>query len=256
MDFEKDPEGAKRTINQWVEDHTNQRIRNLLQKLEPDTRMILTNAVWFKGRWQHPFKPDRTAPEPFHVTATETKDVPMMRQVRELLYGEAEGGIKLLRLPYRGRLSMFLVLPEQGAMGDVLKALAGDPALFERWRGALTRHRVDLWLPKFKVEKRYEMSELLGALGVRRAFGNGADFSGMTADEPLRIDSVIHQTFIDVNEEETEAAAATAITMVKATAARPVDIPRAEFHADRPVLHFIVDEPTGTILFMGRQSFR
>ena len=256
VDFAGDPGGAREAINGWVEDHTNGRIRDLLRDVRPDTRMILTNAVWYKGRWRYPFSARRTAPEPFHVTEAETKDVPMMRQFHELSYGEL-GGVELLRLPYAGRLSMFLALPGQGAMEGTLAALAEDPALFDRWRGALRPHRVDVRLPKFKSERRYEMAELLGALGVRLAFGDGADFSGMTTDEPLKIDSVIHQTFIDVDEEETEAAAATAITMVRATAApQREELPWAEFHADRPFLHFIVDEPTGTILFMGRQGFR
>ena len=258
-DFEGDPEGAKRAVNAWVEKQTNQRIQNLIREVKPDTRMILTNAVYFMGEWEEPFNAGMTKSAPFHISASETKDVPMMAARRELLYGEA-GNVKLLRLPYRGRLSMFLALPEEGpdGMKAALELLGGGEgfAAFEGWKKSLSPHKVDLWLPKFKTEKRYELKELLAALGMKRAFENSADFSGMTDEEKLKIDSVIHQTFIEVDERKTEAAAATSVMMVKTTAVAPRDLPRAEFHADRPFLYFIMDDPTGTILFMGRQGFK
>lgn len=254
VDFEKDPDGAKKEINSWVEGQTHDRIRDLIQKIEPDTQMILVNAIYFNGRWEEPFNEKRTQPKPFHVTASRTKEVPMMQQNRRLLYGEVDG-VKLLRLPYSGRLSMLLALPQEGGMEGTLKALAENDKLFTRWVRSLSRHEVDLWLPKFRTESRYELKDVLAALGVRQAFEKEADFSGMTDDEKLRIDSVIHKTFIEVDEKKTEAAAATGIVMVRTTAA-PVSLPSAEFHADRPFLYFIVDDATGVILFMGRQSFK
>ena len=179
----------------------------------------------------------------------------MMRQNRRLLYGEVDD-VKLLRLPYNGRLSMLLALPKEGVgVEGMLKALAENSKLFNRWTRSLSRYEVDLWLPKFRTESRYELKDILTALGVRQAFEKEADFSGMTADEKLRIDSVIHKTFIEVDEKKTEAAAATGIMMVKTTAA-PSSLQLAEFHADRPFLYFIVDDATGVILFAGRQSFK
>ena len=260
-DFKGDPEGAKKRINAWVEKQTHDRIRGLIQKIEPDTQMILTNAVYFMGEWAEPFNEKRTKPTPFHVSATETKDVPMMTKYKELAYGETEEGrLKLLRLPYKGRLSLLLALPVEGADGmkEALERLSGEKGLetFDSWRKSLSPHEVDLWLPKFKVEKRYELKDLLAALGMGLAFGNSADFSGMTEDERLKIDSVIHQTFIEVDERKTEAAAATSVTMMRVTAVAPRQLPRAEFHADRPFLYFVMDDPTGTILFMGRQGFK
>ncbi|MBR1671626.1 MAG: serpin family protein [Fretibacterium sp.] len=252
-DFKGDPNGAKEDINGWVEEQTHERIRDLIQKLEPDTQMVLVNAIYFNGQWEEPFDEKRTSPRPFHVTPSTTKDVPMMQQNVRLLYGEADG-VKLLRLPYNGRLSMLLALPEEGGMEATLKALM-DEGLFDRWRRSLSRRQVDLWLPKFRTESRYELKDILVALGVRQAFEKEADFSGITDDEKLRIDSVIHKTFIEVDEKKTEAAAATGIIMVRTTAA-PVSLPRAEFHADRPFLYFIMDDVSGLILFVGTQSFR
>ena len=253
MNFKSDPDKSKKIINLWVEQHTNNRIRDLIQKIEPDTKMILTNAVYFMGSWAEPFNKNKTKPTPFHVTPSDTVEVPMMMKNDDLPYGEVDG-VKLLRLSYRGRLSMLLALPDDiNNMPALLKNNGLDT--FNAWRKALSPHQVDLWLPKFKVEKRYELKDMLKDLGIRLAFENTADFSGITDDDKLKIDSVIHQTFIEVDEKKTEAAAATSITMVKTTAVAPRELPRAEFHADRPFLYFIVDDPTGTILFMGRQCF-
>ena len=121
----------------------------------------------------------------------------------------------------------------------------------------MTKHQVDVWLPKFKMEERYELKELLTVLGMGQAFSDSADFSAMTEDkEPICIDSVVHKTFLEVDEEGTEAAAATGMTMRFATALLPQLPPRAEFHADRPFLFFILDDATGAIFFMGTQSFK
>lgn len=255
VDFKGNPNGAKKEINGWVEKQTHDRIRDLIQKIEPDTQMVLVNAIYFNGRWEEPFNEKRTTLKPFHVTASTTKDVPMMRQDRRLLYGEVDD-VKLLRLPYNGRLSMLLALPKEGVgVEGMLKALSENDGLFTRWTRSLSRYEVDLWLPKFRTESRYELKDVLAALGVRQAFEKEADFSGITDDEKLRIDSVIHKTFIEVDEKKTEAAAATGIMMVKTTAA-PSSLQLAEFHADRPFLYFIVDDATGVILFVGRQSFK
>ena len=142
-----------------------------------------------------------------------------------------------------------------GTLETDAKFMELDADLLRNLTASMREHEVDLWLPKFKTEKRYELKKLFEQLGVKLAFSDGADFSGMTADEKLKIDAIIHQTFIETDEEKTEAAAATAITMVRATALPPMNKPKAVFHADHSFEYFIVDDYTGVILFAGYQTF-
>lgn len=250
LDIEGRPDESRKTINDWVSAKTNGKIRDLLQSLDPSVRMVITNAVYFNAQWLAPFSKRATGPEKFHDGET-VSEVPMMKKLDKFSYGEFDG-VKAVRIPYAGRrMSMLVLLPPE----DNKKALdALDAGTLSLWGKSLRRREVDLWLPKFKTERRYELGDLFKALGVKLAFSDDADFSGITDDERLKIDAVIHQTFIDVDEEKTEAAAATAITMLKATA-MPNPEPIAEFHADRPFTYFILDDETGTILFMGRQTF-
>lgn len=252
LDIENKTEESRKTINDWVSRKTNNRIQNLLAQLDPATQMIITNAVYFNAKWEHTFAKENTAAKPFHVNENKTVDVQMMIQNRDFDYAEIDG-VKILRLPYKnGRLSMIAVLPPKDNPG-VIDSLNAE--MFMHWIKSLREYRVDLWLPKFRTEKKYQLADLFKSMGVNLAFSNNADFSGITDDEKLKIDAVIHQSFIEVDEEKTEAAAATAITMVRATAMRPKPKPKAIFHADRPFTYFIYDNRTGTILFMGRQTF-
>ena len=251
LNITDEPEESRKVINDWVSGKTNGKIQDLLQKLDPTTRMIITNAVYFNAEWMYKFDKEATSPEKF-TDGEKVSEVPMMKINRNYSYGEFDG-VKVIQLPYKERrLSMVAVLPPE----DKPDALSGlDAETLTQWLGKLKTYKVDLWLPKFKTEKRYQLADMFKALGVRQAFTDAADFSGITESEQLKIDAVIHQTFIEVDEEKTEAAAATAITMVRATAMPPALTPRAEFHADRPFTYFIVDNVTGTILFMGRQTF-
>ena len=249
LDFKNNSEGSRKIINDWVSDKTNGRINDLLANVLPDTQMILTNAVYFNAKWSREFNEDRTTDKEFDSFGNKIK-VPMMMQYSKFLYAESDG-TKIIKLPYEGRMYMLVMLPPEGKTG--LEDLT--PERFGKLTRSLSRYEVDLWLPKFKTEDSYELKNLFEKLGVKEAFSNAANFSGITQDEKLKIDSIIHKTFIDVDEKKTEAAAATAITMVRATAARPVELPKAEFHADRPFIYFIVDGSTDTILFMGRQTF-
>ena len=250
LDIQNDPELSRRIINDWANIHTNGKIPTLLSALDPATRMIITNAVYFNAQWQNPFSKSATKPEKFR-DGEKVCEVPMMKKFSDFQFGEFDG-VKVIRLPYEGRrISMLVVLPPEdrpNAMDEL------DTETLRRWLGGLERYEVNLWLPKFRTEKSYELGDMFKALGVRKAFTNDADFSGMSTSENLKIDSVIHKTFIDVDEEKTEAAAVTAIQMMRATA-MPRQTPRAEFHADRPFVYFIMDNNTGTILFMGRQTF-
>lgn len=259
LDFQKRPELAKRIINKWVANRTNQRIQNLLDKIQPDTNIILTNAVYFNGKWADEFNEKLTQEKPFFITPENKINVNMMRRRAKMFYAE-DKDIKILNLPYMGRLSMILAMslkPEDGAEKVINKFSAENGTeIFNNFIKSLSEYDVDLWLPKFKTERRYELKNILKNLGLKSAFEDDANFSAMTSDEPLKIDSVIHQTFIEVDEKKTEAAAATAVTMVRVTATMPRPVPKAEFHADRPFVYFIIDAPTNSILFMGMQNFK
>ena len=249
LDFEKSLDSSRKFINNWVSKETKGRIKNLLQQLAPDTLMILTNAVYFNAEWLDPFDSKFTNLKPFNVPGLRHFNVPMMQKVAKFQYGE-NNGMKIIRLPYKnGNISMLVILPEENKTG--LESL--NHAILANMIKNMKNFRVDLWLPKFKTENNFNLNDLFMSLGVKIAFTNNADFSGITQDEGLKIDAIIHKTFIEVDEKKTEAAAATAITMVRTTAIRPEN-PKI-FHADRPFLYFIIDNETGVILFMGRQTF-
>ena len=251
LDFKGKTEESRKEINRWISRKTNGRINDLLQTLDPETRMIITNAIYFNAEWRRKFPKSATENEKFCISGDNYTEVPMMKQRDDFRYCEADG-VKVVALPYEGyRLTMIAVLPPKDNP-ELLKNIDADT--FSKWLDAMETYDVDLWLPKFKTEKRYELKNVFEALGIKQAFTNNADFSGMTSDEPLRVDAVIHQTFINVDEERTEAAAATAIPMMTGTA-MPMRKPFAEFHADRPFMYFIRDNESGTILFMGYQNF-
>ena len=249
LDFEKSLDSSRKFINNWVERQTNGKIKNLLRELSPDTLMILTNAVYFNAAWLDPFDRKLTSLKPFNVPGKRFFNVPMMQKAAKFQYGE-NNGAKIIRLPYKnGNISMFIILPEDGKTG--LEDL--NHVILSNMIKNMKNFRVDLWLPKFKTESNFNLNDLFMSLGVKIAFTNSADFSGITDDEKLKIDAIIHKTFIEVDEKKTEAAAATAITMVRATSVKPVET--KIFHADKPFLYFIIHDETGVILFMGRQTF-
>ena len=260
LDFLHETEASRKKINSWVSEKTNGKILNLLQKLEPDTQMILTNAVYFNAEWESKFNKNFTSEEEFFPGGCIVDKVTMMKKHGDFLYAERDGN-KIIKIPYKGgRFSFVVFLPPKiagyaGTLENNAKAITLDADIFKNLLDSMSEYEVDLWLPKFKIEKSYELKDLFDSLGIKLAFSDFADFSGMTDDEKLKIDAVIHKTFIEVDEEKTEAAAATAIKMMKATAIAPVKKPQAEFHADHPFRYFIVDNYTGTILFAGRQTF-
>ena len=174
----------------------------------------------------------------------------MMKQNRNFLYCELDGN-KIIEIPYKNNISMYVILPAENDL-NIFKNFT--PEKFAGMLESLKIHRVDLWLPKFRVENSFELKNIFESLGIKLAFSNRADFSRITNDEKLKIDSVLHKTFIEVDEAKTEASAATGLTMVGITA-MPVDYPEAVFHADRPFIYFIADS-SGNILFMGRQTFK
>ena len=252
VDFAHDREASARKINKWVEEKTADKIRDLVHASDINslTRLILTNAIYFKGDWALKFKKETTQTAPFTVRPGKTVNVPMMQQEGSFPFVE-DDELKMIELPYTGNdLSMIAILPARDV--EQLGATLTLPKLQELRKRMYTQE-VDLFLPRYKFETRYYLEEGLSAMGMPDAFdGRNADFSGMTGHRDFCISHVIHQAMIDVNEEGSEAAAATAIVMV--TAAARVPGPPAVFRADHPFIFMIVHKPTDSILFLGRVS--
>jgi serpin B len=250
VDFVRNAEGARLRINEWVETETREKIVDLIPPggVNSATTLVLANAVYFKGDWARKFKEDRTEDAVFHGESGDS-DVPMMYQKGEFGYAEVEGA-QLLEMPYKGDdVSMLVVLPDGERVTDLSLLEAGlTPALLSEWTGAMTERDVKVYFPRFEMTwGTADISSHLVAMGMREAFAPGADFSGMTERNDLYIGPVFHKAFVAVNEEGTEAAAATAVVMKRAA----VEI-EPVFRADRPFMFLIRENRTGSILFMGR----
>ena len=210
---------------------------------------MLTNAVYFKGDWVQPFDKQNTQDEDFSVSAQEKVKTPLMHQQKKMGYAEEET-FQALELPYAGReLSMVVLLPKQeDGLLELEKTLTADKlaAVISK----LHVREVNTYLPKFKLETSFGLSATLQAMGMKRAFTRAADFSGITSMEGLYISAVLHKAYVDINEEGTEAAAATGIVMRAMAARRPQPIP--VFRADHPFVFLIRDVKAESILFMGR----
>lgn len=250
VDF-RSTEHARETINEWVETVTRQKIKNLLAPgvLTPRTRLVLTNAIYFKGAWLKPFSKPLTKDDDFKLSADQTVRVPMMNLTTDFRYYDG-GKFAALELPYRGNeLSMIVVLPKSA---DGLAAL--EKGLSFDWMPKLASKRVAVAFPRFKIEKTFALEQVLAAMGMPDAFDQKrADFSGMTEARDLYLSAVAHKAFVDVNEEGTEAAAATAAVM-GVRAAMPIPNPPIPFRANHPFVFAIRENQTGSILFLGRVS--
>jgi serpin B len=251
VDFRRATEAARTTINAWVEKETREKIQNLIPRgaLPPDTRLVLTNAIYFLGTWQFPFGKDDTKEEAFFAPSGTVK-VPMMRDAKHYLYADA-GGHHVLQLAYKGRdLAMLLLVPKAKDGLAAVEASLSPKALAD-WIGEMKHTRVRLFLPRFKTTWQCMLAKTLSEMGMARAFDpDKADFSGMNGGkEPLWIGQVVHKAFVEVNEEGTEAAAATAV-MMAGSAAPPA--PPPVVRCDRPFLYLIRDTRSGAILFLGR----
>jgi len=257
VDFVRDPGGARRTINAWAEDRTQGKIRDVLNAGDIDalTRLLLTNAIYFKGDWLEQFEYSRTRVEPFYLTDGKLVLAPLMNQTEHHPYAKA-GGVQILELAYKGEeLSMVLFLPKKvDGLASLEKSLTSEN--LQKWTRALEDQEVNVVLPRFAAECGFNMKETLASMGMVDAFMRGkADFSGMngavTGEERLFISQVIHKAFIGVNEVGTEAAAVTAATME--LLGLPDDIKGPPlFRADHPFLFLIRYNKTGSILFLGR----
>ncbi|TKS74948.1 Leukocyte elastase inhibitor [Collichthys lucidus] len=252
----------KKEINTWVEQQTENKIKDLLKPgtVSTMTRLVLVNAIYFKGNWMDPFDPADTKEMSFETYKDGKKRVQMMYQIGEFPYKYIpEIGLQILELPYVGELSMFILLPEKTENGpDPLLMLEKKltRANLEEWtkRGNMYNHKVHVHLPKFKLEKNYKLNDPLAKLGMTYVFWSGkADLSGMKGDKTLFLSTVAHKAFVEVNEVGTEAAAATEESDDDMGFIDP--IPQvAHFTADHPFLFFIRHDKTKSILFLGRFS--
>ncbi len=251
VDYKTAREAACKMINAWVEDKTEKKIRNIIQPDAIDvlTRLVLVNSIYFKGNWANQFMKSATEDLPFHLSQKESVIVPMMYQKELLGYGEYKN-IQILELPYIGNdLSMLVLLPKEiDALADLEKSLTVGN--LDRWSKRLHKEEVNVFLPRFKMVSQFYLGGILESMGMKDAFNrNRANFSGMDGNPNwLYIAAVIHKTFVEVNEEGTEAAAATEVTTTSLVGGPPPLL----FRADHPFLFLIQDNTTGSILFIGR----
>ncbi|MBA3396298.1 MAG: serpin family protein [Deltaproteobacteria bacterium] len=245
LDFATDPDGSRDAINGWVEDRTNDKIKDLLPdgSITDLTRLVLTNAIYFSAAWDDPFEPAQTTDRAFLANGTQSVQVPTLYQ--NGAYGYAAGaGFRAAELPYDGNLlSMVVVVPDDLASFEA----SLDGAKLTQITSALEPAAVDLTLPKFKFDAPLGLAEVLKNLGMTDAFGAAADLSGIDGTRDLVITDVVHKGFVAIDEKGTEAAAATAVIVGDTSAPLPQTL-----HVDRPFLILIRDIPTGAILFIGR----
>jgi serine protease inhibitor len=253
-DFKTSAESARGQINRWVEEVTKEKIKDILPpaSLTPDTRLVLANAIYFKGVWAAPFKKAETRPQPFHFTPTRQADVPCMHHVDTVKYMENDT-LQAVELPYSSnRLSMVIVLPRLVDGCSQLETTL-TPEFLQRTLAQMKKQKVELFLPRFKMESGANLNRDLAKMGMTDAFGSKADFSGIDGTHLLYISAIFHKAWVEVNEEGTEAAAATATTITAMAVQRP-PAPPPVFRADHPFLFFIRDTQSGSLLFLGRMA--
>jgi serpin B len=248
VDFKRATAEARQAINRWVEKQTQDKIKELLKRgvLDADTRLVLTNAIYFKGDWASQFKKDRTRQAPFQVSAKKKVTVPLMTQTARFNYLVGDG-FQALELPYAGKdLSMVVLLPRKAdGLADLEKKLTAEQ--LAGWLKGLRREKVTVVLPRFKATSEFSLKGTLSSMGMPTAFTGRADFSGMDGKRDLFLSAVVHKAFVDVNEQGTEAAAATGV-VAKTVSAEII----ADFRADHPFVFLIRDQRSDSILFLGR----
>jgi len=248
LDFVNETEKSRVTINDWVSDETEERIKDLIPPgaIDAATRLVLTNAIYFNAAWQYPFNESATADGPFYTLDGGQVTVPMMKQTESFGYTTGEG-YRAVELRYDGReLSMVILLPDAGQFGAFEENLQTERV--SEIINSIRNAQVLLTMPKFEFDSSFGMKDTLAVMGMPIAFSGGADFSGMTGKPDLFIDEVLHRAFVSVDEAGTEAAAATAVIMKEtAMPAEPVEVT-----INHPFIFLIRDIETGAILFVGR----
>lgn len=254
VDFVNASEEARRTINNWVMDQTQDKIPGLFPQgsLNKDTRLVLANAIYFKGTWLTQFNAKQTDNQPFNITGKDKVNVPMMSKEDSSSYYADLKELQVLEMPYVGdRLSMVILLPNKvDGLADLEQKLT--PENLDKWLSSLSLHseKVIVFLPKFTITSAFALNQVLSKMGMPLAFSDkSADFSGMNGKKDLFLSKVVHKAFVDVYEEGTEAAAATGIGVPEAASVEPQPF---VFRADHPFIFLIRDRKSGSILFMGR----
>jgi serpin B len=240
---------AANEINGWVEKNTRNKITNLLQPsaLSSDTRLVLINALYFKGEWNKPFREERNSEEKFTISRKEEVTTTFMNgQITTWYYKDCLK--EIIEIPYADRdYSMMIILPKNYRKLKWVERFLSVKCM-ERYEDKKEKYKVNVSVPKFKMGSEFNLKEVFQALGMQDAFAGSADFSGMTEETRLYIDEVIHKAIIDVNEAGTEAAAATAVVMRKTS----VLMENVTFKADRPFIYAIRNTRDGTIYFLGK----
>jgi serpin B len=251
LDFVANPEAARSRINRWTEEQTKEKIKDLLPagSLDAQTRLVLTSAIYFYGKWQLPFVPSRTQPAPFTLPAGGAAEAGFMHQTAHFGYTETPSA-QILEMRYAGTGMAFDVLLPKTVTGlpGLQKSLTVED--LTGWLGSLTDRNVQVSLPKFRVESAFSLRDALATMGMPTAFTAEADFSGIDPKRGLAISAAVHKAFIDVSEQGTEAAAATGLA-IHATAMRRPEQP-VVFRADHPFLFLIRDTRSEVVLFIGR----
>ena len=253
MDFVRDAEGSRKIINDWVAKETHDRIKDLISAgaIGVDTRLVLTNAIYFKGKWDLPFVKERTVDDDFTQGGGAKVRTPFMIQQEHFQYAE-DDEVQVLELPYgHNDLAMRIFLPKKAdGLAKFEKKMTAER--LADLGGKLMRDDVIVWLPRFTMESEFELGDVLKAMGMKAAFdGGAADFSGMTSAEKLAISAVVHKAFVKVDEEGTEAAAATGVVMRATAMPMKPRLPKL-FRADHPFVFEIMHQRSGAVLFMGR----
>ncbi|KAM8881634.1 uncharacterized protein ACB058_001795 [Synchiropus picturatus] len=252
VDFKTAAERVRLAINEWVEKNTADKIKNLLPEgsVDSSTALVLVNAIYFKDKWLHQFDKEDTLQAPFRMSKGKKMTVPMMHQTRKHRYlHNQESKIKMLEMSYKDeRLSMIILLPDDvdGGLEKVEKDLTFKKLM--GWIRLMSLREVDVKLPRFKLENMYDMNDILMKMGMVDAFNlSNSNFTGISSAFNLVLSKVVHKAFVEVNEEGTEAAAATGVMITTTAFEMPLF-----FHADHPFLFFIFHKPTMSILFAGR----
>lgn len=278
VDFKNENKETVKKINQWCYDNTNGKISSIVEQLPKVTKMVLANAIYFKGIWQNTFDKEHTKEESFYVGSKNTITAPMMHKRFNVGYAAfesdgklfktpklysadpsfigypGEGGYQVVELPYKGnKISMVVIVPmDTDGLERIESNLSYEMLSDAMAKISLARREVYLKLPKFKFETKYKLKDQLELIGLKRSFTDFANFSGISST-PLKISQVIHKAFVDVNEEGTEAAAVTAVIMKGITSVGSMVVPFVPMvEANRPFLFAIVHKESKSILFMGR----
>ena len=252
IDFRGEPDPSRERINRWVEERTEDRIQDLLPagSIDTDTRLVVANAIYFKGQWRTRFDPSRTRALPFHLAGGGTAPVPTMHLSAALGHAAVDG-LQILVLPYAGdALAMWVLLPDERDGLPQLEARLTPDAL-AGWRDTARDVEVEVLLPRFTIdpEQSVALRETLSEMGMPSAFDRRGDFTGICDERPFHVDDVYHKAFVEVNEEGTEAAAATgAVLGIESVMVTEPPV----FRADHPFLFAIVDLRNDSILFLGR----